>query len=266
MKLLIDAGNTCLKWAILDGQFLSEQQRCFYSKKTATKQFSDLLEELFEKQNVSISDIIMVSVLGDMFNQQAHKTALYYCSSFSHIQSIEVLVGVKNAYDDPSKLGADRFVGLIAAYHLSNKRQEKKKACIIVDSGTATTIDAVDAQGQHLGGLILPGLDLCSRSLLKNTQQLPLWGAADSSKDLKCNLFSTNTSDAIYTASILGLSGAIEHISLKMEDEIKSKEGSVQVDKYLCGGSTQEIFPYLNSDFQPQEDLIMLGLKLIAKS
>jgi len=263
---LVDAGNTCLKWAIFDGQSLSEQQRCFYSKETAIQQFSDLLTELVAKQYVSISDIVMVSVLGDMFNRQAYKIVLDYGFAFSHIQSIEELAEVKNGYDDPSKLGADRFVGLIGAYHLSNNRQEKKKACIIVDSGTATTIDAVDAQGQHLGGLILPGLDLCSRSLLKNTQQLPLWGAADRSKELKCNLFSTNTSDAIYNASILGLSGAIEQISLKMENEIKNKREEVQINKYLCGGSTQEILPYLNSDFQSQEDLIMLGLKLIAES
>lgn len=262
--LLIDAGNTSLKWAVFDGGSLSDQQSYFYSEQAPIKYFSEVLK----KQKDFCKRVIIVSVLGEDFNQKADTVALEYGLNILRIKSVKSLAGVTNGYDEPHKLGADRFVAMIGAYRLSNKQQQSKKACIIIDSGTATTIDAVDAQGEHLGGLILPGVDLCSRSLLKNTQQLSLWGTPthENQKKLECNLFSRNTIDAIHSASILGLSGAIEQISLEMEKEIKAKNKYVQVDKYLCGGAAKLILSHLNTDYELKQGLIMLGLIDSARS
>jgi len=262
MTLLIDVGNSSLKWSLLKNHSLTKQQSCFYLKKTAIQQFRALLE----KKGTSCHHIVMVSVQGTEFNQEAHNIALKYSLSLEQIKSTKSLAGVTNAYDEPHRLGTDRFVAMIAAYHLSNKQQKSRKACIIIDSGTATTIDAVDSLGNHLGGLILPGVDLCSSSLLQNTQQLPLWGKAQSQNEFEPNLFSTNTVDAISSASIFGLSGAIQHICLKMEKAIKRKDKNTVIDKFLCGGSTELLLPYLDSDFQPQKDLMMQGLQFISEN
>ena len=109
--LLIDAGNTCMKWAILKGESLSHQQRIFYSDKTPLQQFSDLVE----KQSESSANIFLVSVLGAEFNQQAQKTALNYYSTFNLVKSIASLAGIDNACDEPHKLGSDRFIAMIGA-------------------------------------------------------------------------------------------------------------------------------------------------------
>jgi len=268
--LLIDAGNSALKWATLQNQHLSKQQSYFYSEKTAIQELNTLLES----QANSYQKIMMVSVLGDDFNQEAQQVAKKLLFDFKQIKSIKKLAGVTNAYDEPHKLGADRFVAMIAGYHLSNylskKQQQNSNACIIIDSGTATTIDAVDAQGNHLGGLILPGVDLCSNSLLQNTQQLPLWGKTQypyqpHQKNFKPKLFSSNTVDAITSASIFGLSGAIQQICLNMEKAIKHKDKNIRINKLLCGGSAESLLPYLDADFNLRKDLIMQGLKVIAE-
>lgn len=263
--LLIDAGNTSLKWAVFDGESLTEQQRCFYSHgvQTAFDTYHDVVKNQLD--HYADLSIIMVSVLGHEFNLKAHEMAEKKGVRFKQIKSVQFLAKINNAYDEPYKLGADRFVAMIGAYYLSNKQHDNnslknKKACIIIDAGTATTIDAVDSKGNHLGGLILPGINLCKQSLLKNTQQLPLWGSPENQNKPECNLFSTNTIDAIHSASILGLSGAIEQISLTMEKQIKMKDAQLKVDKYLCGGSSDLLSTYLSSSFKRQENLIMIGL------
>ena len=257
--LLIDAGNSSLKWSILKNQHLSEQQSCFYSEHTAIQQFKKLLEN----KASSCDHILMVSVQGTEFNQKARQIAQEHSLSFRQIKSVQSLAGVTNAYDEPHKLGTDRFVAMIAAYHLNNEQQQK--ACIIIDSGTATTIDAVDANGNHLGGLILPGIDLCSSSLLQNTQQLALWGKAKNQTEFKPKLFSKNTIDAIGSASIFGLSGAIQQICLNMEKAIRQEDKNISITKFLCGGSAELLLPFMDSDFHLQKDLIMLGLQVISE-
>ncbi len=272
-RLLIDAGNTCIKWMLANDLALPEQQRCFYASQTPIQQFERLLTSLqsgevkgYAKSHTKdYAEIVMVSVLGESFNQQAKEIALTFGKPLLQIKSSKQLLGVSNAYEEAHKLGADRFVAMIGAYHLSNNQQKTKKACIIVDAGTATTIDAVNAKGDHLGGLILPGNELCKLSLLKNTQQLSKWGTSKNQEKPDCKLFSTNTADAIHSASILGLSGAIEQISLNMERELKTRNEDISVDRYLCGGSARIISSYLKSDFLLQEDLVMQGLNIISE-
>jgi type III pantothenate kinase len=147
---------------------------------------------------------------------------------------------------------------MVAAHNLSNNQ-----ACIVVDSGTATTIDAVDAQGQHLGGVILSGLDLCSQSLLNNTELL---ASHSKSKDIvEPKLFSNNTKQAIASGSLFGLAGAIDTICLNMEKEIQNKSmSSKDINKIICGGSAKTLLPHLNVNFLLEEDLVMQGLRIIS--
>ena len=108
-QLLVDAGNTSLKWAILTKQqHISEQHQLFYSKQTAIQHFA----ELIKNDNNSFHEIIMVSVLGDKFNHEAHKIALKNTLVIKQIKSIKRLAGITNAYEEPHKLGSDRFIAL----------------------------------------------------------------------------------------------------------------------------------------------------------
>ena len=252
--LLIDAGNSSLKWAVLkkDGS-LTTQEKVFYADKTPLQCF----ENLINKQSQQCNALLMVSVLGSDFAKNVEALTAKASMQFYSVKSQKKLAGLKNAYAEPHKLGADRFVAMIAAYHLGNK-----EACIVIDAGTATTIDAIDANGQHLGGLILPGIQLCSSSLLENTALLPLWNKDD--ETFTPELFSKETSQAIASASVIGLAGAIESICSKMANELLV-DSSQPIKRILCGGDAEAILPFMESDYEHQKDLLMIGLKTIAQ-
>ena len=252
-SLLVDAGNSSIKWAVLSSGLISIQQKRFYEQETPLQKFESIV-----KENKNCNAIILVSVLDDQFSQQAKALAALYSCAFYSVNSQKEIAGITNAYLDPYKLGTDRLVAMVAAYHLINNEKEAKQACLVIDAGTATTIDAVDNNGQHLGGLILPGSDLCSRSLLNNTALL---SQRSTEKTFSPNLFSKETTQAISSASIIGLAGAIENICLKME-----KEFSTPVQRILCGGNATILLPFMESSYEHQQDLLMQGLKIVAET
>ncbi len=260
-KLLIDAGNSGIKWLLLDNEQLSKMQSCLYENDSAIEQFKTVLKEQLKQSK--IDEVIMVSVLGDHYIEVAKNYSLQTNLRFTNIEPRAELAGVTNAYTEYHKLGADRLVAMVAAYHL-----EPNQASIIVDSGTATTIDAVDAQGQHLGGLILPGLDLCSQSLLEGTEQLASFN--ENKHKFEPNVFSIDTKQAIASGSLLGLAGAIDNICIKMEEAIQQKaqqhsKDKVIIKKLICGGGAVKLLAHLSTEFTHQEDLVMQGLRIITE-
>ncbi len=261
-KLLIDAGNTSIKWCILDSGRLSNMQSCLYEKNPPINTFSDVLNE--HLKTPEINEIVMTSVLGNKYIEDAQKHVHHAKLKFINIEASKHLAGVINAYKECHKLGVDRLVAMVGAYHLDSNR-----VSIVVDSGTATTIDAVDDQGQHLGGLILPGLDLCSQSLLEGTEQLATHH--QSVHQYEPDIFSTDTKQAIASGSLFGLAGAIDNICVKMEKEIQlrrhqNSKGEITVRKLICGGSAITLLPYLSIEFTHHEDLVMQGLKVISEA
>ena len=264
-KLLIDAGNSSLKWALMDAHpptftacLLSEMHSVVYAEKSPANVFKDVL---LIQQTSEIDTVVMVSVLGDDFGRSSKEHCARYALKLVLVKSEPQLAGIAVAYDQPDKLGTDRLVAMIAAHHLTNNQ-----ACIVVDAGTATTIDAVDAQGQHLGGLILSGLDLCSQSLLKNTELLAARTLGKNSKQsFEPKLFSNDTKQAIASGSLFGLVGAIDTICFNMEEELQNKSmDSITIKKFICGGSANEMLPHLKTDFVFVEDLVLQGLKIIS--
>jgi type III pantothenate kinase len=132
--------------------------------------------------------------------------------------------GVSNQYSDPEKLGVDRWLAMLAAFNRA------AGPCIVVDSGTAMTVDVVDARGLHCGGYIVPGLKLMGESLRVNTgirlgeQQLPPTLAAGHSTD-----------DAVRNGALAALVALIERV-------VKSvSEDDLQAKLYLSGGDAAEL-------------------------
>ena len=115
--------------------------------------------------------------------------------------SVPQLAGVRNGYRNPAQLGCDRFAAAIGAHAL-----EPGKALVVATCGTATTIDALSADGDFLGGMILPGLGLMASSLARNTAQLPQIAASGAVPAG----FADNTDDAILSGCLSAQAGAIE--------------------------------------------------------
>jgi type III pantothenate kinase len=155
--------------------------------------------------------------------------------------------GVRNGYAQPQRLGSDRWAALIAAWH------DVRGACLVVNCGTATTVDALSIEGEFLGGLILPGLDMMLRSLATGTAQLD--ETQGSLKD-----FPLNTADAIYSGAISATLGAIERQFLLL----RSRE--VRARCVLSGGASAKVMLHLSMQFDHVDNLVLRGLQIIGES
>ncbi|MDD5298831.1 MAG: type III pantothenate kinase [Rhodocyclaceae bacterium] len=153
--------------------------------------------------------------------------------------------GVRNGYDKPEQLGADRWAALIGA------RALHPGPALVVMAGTATTVDLLGADGVFRGGLILPGLDLMRASLAKNTAQLDLLPG-------EFRELPTNTADAILSGCLQAQAGAVERLFQRIAHEPDA----------LCllgGGAASRLLPLLRIPVRPVENLVLEGLARIGQ-
>lgn len=255
--LLIDCGNTYLKWCLSNDESLTKQQ----SLKHKDISILEVYKDVIDSQSSICDSVVLVSVLGDIFSAGANKISTDAGLSFLEVQSQDVSPDISNAYEKPEKLGNDRWVAMIGADELINHSE----ACIVIDSGTATTIDAIDESGKHLGGVIFPGLELSLNSLSDNTELLP--NLKTNNLLIDKNGFAKKTNQAIASGCLLGLAGAIDGICNKMQRQLIEKSPSLKVRRLLSGGGANTLLPYLESDsylesdYDHYDNLIMIGLK-----
>jgi type III pantothenate kinase len=159
--------------------------------------------------------------------------------------------GVTNGYDHPSRLGADRWVAMIGARHHILQRGNERPL-IVVMVGTAVTVDALDAQGHFLGGLILPGHGIMLRALESGTAGLHV-----PTGDVR--LFPTNTSDALTSGGTFAIAGACE----RMVQHLRSHTG-MEPMCIMTGGAGWKMAPSMSIDFELVDNLIFDGLLTLA--
>jgi type III pantothenate kinase len=194
MLLLVDAGNTRIKWALAApgagvGQWVAQG--------AVAHAGLDTLAQAWRGQPVARAIVSNVAGAG----LRARLEPLLPASAREWFASSARRAGLVNGYRNPRQLGCDRFAAAIGARAL-----EPGRSLIVATCGTATTIDAVSAEGVFVGGMILPGLALMASSLARNTAQLPQVapGAAAPA------LFADNTDDAIVSGCLAAQAGAIE--------------------------------------------------------
>lgn len=232
--LCIDCGNTRLKWG------LREVDRWLAQDALPTLEAERLRDALPQLP----TRIIACNVAGPAAG--AHIEALAGCLAvpFSWVRAQSSQCGVTNRYDNPSQLGADRWAALIGARGLH------RGASLVVNAGTATTIDVLDGEGIFQGGLILPGLALMQSSLARNTAGLPL--AQGEFRDLP-----RNTDNAIASGCLNATLGAIE----RMFDRIADAPNALCL---LSGGAAEGIPNELKIPCRRVPHLVLEGLARIA--
>lgn len=157
--------------------------------------------------------------------------------------------GVTNTYRDAEKLGADRWAALIAAHHL-----HPGTACI-VDCGTAITIDALSAEGKHLGGLILPGLTTMRKALSSQTATLPM---ALEQQVSALTPLAQDTRQAILQGTLYAAVAAIERVRADLSSRFAIQSW------LITGGDAAQLLPLLGVTFRHEPDLVLQGLAIIA--
>ena len=160
--------------------------------------------------------------------------------------------GMSNGYDYPARLGADRWVAMIGARHRLLARGSRQP-CIVVMVGTAVTVEAIDASGKFLGGIILPGHGIMLRALESGTAGLhvPTGEVRD---------FPTNTSDALTSGGTFAIAGAVQ----RMADNLASYCGQAPVC-IMTGGAGWKMAPSMSLEVELVESLIFDGLLEIAQ-
>lgn len=236
MRLLLDAGNTRVKWAVVDGErWLAEGAFAH----TEDKALGDTL-----KRFPGLTQGFGVNVAGDGCAALLQECAVARGITLRWLLASQRLCGVTNLYDQPAQLGPDRWAALIGA------RAEHTGPAIVVCAGTATTVDLLDAAGRFHGGLILPGEQLMRRSLARDTAQLPL--ADGDPQDPP-----RNTVDAIVTGCLYAQTGAIEHMFARIATEANAL-------CLLAGGNAQRLEPLLSIPVRRIENLVLRGLAVVA--
>lgn len=213
MKFCVDAGNTRIKWAVGSGDDW-QQFGQHPTAQAATLNWSDW--------SAPSEQVWISNVAGEGVAQQLRTACERRGWQARFVVSEVTRAGVHNGYAKPTQLGVDRWAALVGAW------QQVLGAAVVVNCGTATTIDTLSEQGMFLGGLIVPGLTLMQRSLTHATAQLPL-GAGHYAA------FPDNTQDALFSGALQATLGAIE----------RQRSQSPQAALLLTGGAAQQVLPYL---------------------
>ena len=244
MKLLVDVGNSSVKWCIeSEGNLLG-----FCSFPYDVSVLNNLLET--EWTRIKTPEKIIVS---NVAGKSVRELMDALCDKFWKIRPVYIRVseqacGVKNGYREISQLGTDRWAAVIAAWQIY------KKAACVVDCGTAMTIDAISPEGEYMGGLILPGLELMQRSLSVKTDAL------DMVKDTKkISEFSDNTEQGQVSGCILSMVALIEH----MYNHMNTIFGNDLVG-IASGSGFYSLKGLLKNKFEFHEDLVLKGLSYLS--
>ncbi len=228
MILCLDAGNTRLKFGLRNGAEWMIQDALDYAE------FDGLVRHL----PAPPTRILACNVAGEPVRQRIEGLAAGLRLPLVWLQSSAVACGVSNGYDMPQQLGADRWAALIGACALHDG------PCVVVMAGTATTIDALDAEGRFRGGLILPGLALMGSALAQNTAGLPQARG-------RYRALPTNTDDAIASGALHATLGAIERLRATQENDATC---------LLSGGAAVALAPHMKHPCRVIDNLVLEGL------
>lgn len=235
MIVCLDSGNSRIKWGIHDGQRWLAQGAVAHAD---VAQLAALTRHWPAPEKV-----LLANVAGADAAQRIRQQLGLWQPVFDQVKSEAKRGGVSNLYKNPVQLGVDRWCALIGA------RVQTTSACIVVMAGTATTIDTLDAQGNFLGGLILPGLELMRHSLARDTAGLPFANGHYAAQP-RC------TDDAIVSGAIEAQTGAIERAFARL--------GTVDGNCLLSGGNAALLAEHLSIPCQVLENLPLEGLRQLA--
>lgn len=235
-RLLLDAGNSRLKWAVVRGAAWLSQGSAAYSE------LSGLVRELPQVDACFIASVAKRTDVENVTSSLlAHELAPV------QLQTEPQFGEVKNTYAQPDRLGVDRWMGLIAA------RARSTGPCLVVSAGTAMTVDALDANGVFLGGLIVPGVDLMRQALRQGTARV-------AEVDGEWQPFPRSTADGVESGIVAALCGAIVQQHAQLVKQAASVPHCI-----LTGGAAAVIAPHLPFDVEFAPVLVLEGMDLVTR-
>lgn len=245
MTLLVDVGNTRLKWARVHGSDLTERGNALYPKASMSQVLETCWSSLMRPYRV-----LVCNVAGPVIAEALSTWILRrWDCPVDFVTARSAGWGVTTAYQDPASLGADRWATLVAAH-----RKFPPPVCI-VDCGTAITVDVLAAGGLHLGGLILPGLTLMRRSLYRRTDALPEVSSG------RLSLRARSTNDGIVAGTFYAAAALVDRVVADTEAALDA-----EVTCVVCGGDARLFAPHFTRSATCEPDLVLLGMAIMAET
>lgn len=243
MSLYLDIGNSRLKWKSQGDDVIHLAQ----SLEALEQQWSAASE------GYNPGKIIACNVRGEEFaNKVAHIAHSCFALGIEWQHSSAKACGVKNAYTSPGDLGTDRWVALIAGRALY-----PESACIIVDAGTAITIDLLDEAGNHQGGVIMPGIRLMLESLNTAEQLSPDLNV----RDRPAQALARSTRDAILSGVHYAVSGGVKAVIEQQAHLINVKIDEIPI---IMTGGDADMLPLAPLQIVFKPGLVLEGLAVLA--
>ena len=247
VHLLIDAGNTRLKWGLWDGARLSAHGGAVHAGSEHGGRVADGAAAAMASAR-HLDGIVVGNVAGE-----AMAAALDGAASATHglacryVCVVPSACGVRIAYAHPDRLGVDRWLALLAAHEIV------QGPALVVDAGTALTVDALAADGRHLGGLIAPGVDLMRRALLARTARIGDGGEA--LPDAAPELFAADTGDAVTAGAVHGNAALVDRAARVLTQRVGAAPRVL-----LTGGAAAVVAPAVETSIEAVDDLVLRGL------
>lgn len=242
MNLLIDLGNTRLKWALHDARGLRAGAPVDHSR-PLTRELDAAWQELPRVSRALVASVGRPRLEAELV--QAIRARFGVEPEF--VATAAAAGGVRIAYAQPHKLGVDRFVALIAL------RAQHAGAAVLASVGTALVLDALAADGRHLGGLIAPSPALMQQALLGATARV---SASDTARIVE---LADDTEDAVRSGCWLAAASLVE----RFHSQVRARLGT-EVALVLAGGAAAELAPLLAAPARIEADLVLRGLAQLA--
>jgi len=247
MILVIDVGNTRLKWAWLTSTGLSDQQAVVHRDSKPDLWTAALFDSGQKPERVLASNVAgpgMSRTLSQL-SRRRYGVKIEFVTAAANFHELI------NGYTDPTLLGADRWLAIIGAW------TKVRSALCVVDAGTAVKVDSVDAAGQHLGGLIVPGIHMMREALLHKTADIAR--AALQSTPSMAGVLANNTIGAVTRGAVFALAGMADRAA-----EVIEQSTGVKPKLFITGGDAGMITGTMRSRGEIVPDLVLQGLAVIA--
>jgi type III pantothenate kinase len=249
MLLVVDVGNTQTHFGTFREDHLVEHWRFATVRESTADELGAALRNLLELRGVGMADLdaSIVSSTVPQLGPEWSAMARRYLGHDMVVVGPGIRTGMALRYDNPREIGADRLVNAVAAY------EKVGGACIVVDFGTAITYDPVSADGEYLGGIISPGVEISMEALTSRAAKLPTIDLGPPR-----SLIGKTTVDAIRSGIIYGFAGQVDGIVRRLRAELGEETETI-----ATGGLAEHIVPFTETIDQFDDLLTLNGLRLI---
>jgi type III pantothenate kinase len=253
MLLAIDIGNTNIVLGVFEGTALGRNWRLATARERTADELGLMISDLLERAKIplpTIDGVVLASVVPQLTGPMIEMSKRYLGLTPLNVEP-GIDLGMPNLYEHPSEVGADRLVNGIAAYEAYGRG--RGEPLVVLDFGTATTFDAISANGEYLGGVICPGIQISADALFQRAARLP---RIDVRKP--ANVIGRTTVTSMQSGLFFGYVGMVEGLVHRLRAELGGRAFCV-----ATGGLAEVIAPETHVVDAVDRDLTLQGLRIV---